>query len=532
VFGRNFSVQEHAVKSFLSRFGSLVLFVLSGFDRLRFCGESRLLNHAGGVSSFLFQRHIQRRDFGDYCANLTHLLRKGTQAQVEREGVPVKHLNSPMVEKDALALELAQAHGRTSGRIALITCQESALTYRFRRNDQGHFEPRKEVTRCNHHYHYFLHERFGLCYVRIQTWFPFTVRIGLNGRLWLARELDKRGIPFQRQRNLITAVDDPLLAQQLLDEQTHADWPHLLQELVQPIHPLWHFLHHEVNTPYYWMTEQSEWATDSVFRSPADLAVWYPRWIRHGLETLHCQDVLRYLGKKVPGHCTGEVQIDLRARPEGTRLKCWYDSNSLKFYNKAGANELPIALRVENTINKVSIFKVFRVKEGEDPSAAKSWQQMRKGVADLGRRAEIGQAINNRLAESLATVAESTPLGQLLKPLGQAIVQDGKRLARALNPLTGADGDLLRALGNGNYLLNGFRNRDLRIALHGEANDAVQRRKQAAAITRLLALVRAHGLIVKVQKTHRYQLSSAGKRIVTALAAAHAANVDRLTDVA
>jgi hypothetical protein len=532
VFGRHFSFSEHAMKSFLSRFGSLVLFVLSGFDRLRFCGESRLLNHARGVSSFLFQHHLLRKDFGDYCAKLTQRLRQHTAAQAEHEGVPVKHLNSPLVEKDTLALQLAHTHGRNSGRIALLTCQETALTYRFRQNDQGHFEPRKEVTRCNHHYHYFLHERFGLCYVRIQSWFPFTVRIGLNGRLWLARQLEQRGVPFQRHRNLITAVDDPVLAQQLLDEQTRADWPHLLQELVQPIHPLWHFLHDEVNTPYYWMAEQSECATDVIFRCPAALALWYPRWIRHGLETLQCEDVLRYLGKKVPPNCSDEIRIDHRSRPEGTRLKFWYGPNSLKFYNKQDAHEQPIALRLENTINKVSIFKVFRTKEGEDPCAAKSWQQMRKGVADLGRRAEIGAAINNRLAEALATVAESTPLGKLLEPLGQPIVQDGKRLARALNPLTGADGEWLRALGQGHFLLNGFRNRDLRIALHGVCNDAAQRRQQAAAITRWLALVRAHGLIVKVQKTHRYQLSAAGKRILSALAAAHAANVDRLANVA
>jgi hypothetical protein len=520
------------MKSFLSRFGSLVLFVLSGFDRLRFCGESRLLNHAGGVSSFLYQQRIQRKVFGEYCKKLTHILRQESKALAARQGVPIQHLDSPKIQKDEVALELARAHGRSSGRIALITCQEAALTYCFRKNDQGLFEPRKESTRCNHHYHYFLHERFGLCYVRIQTWFPFTVRIGLNGRLWLAGELEKRGVPFRRHRNLLTAVDDPGLAQQLLDEQTRADWPQLLQELVEPIHPLWNFLHGEVNTPDYWMTEQSEGATDCVFRRPEDLASWYPRWVRHGLETLGCDDVLRYFGKKMPQSCQGEVQIDLRSRPEGTRVKFWYDSNSVKFYNKEGSDQAPLALRMENTVNKVSGFKVFRTKEGEDPSAPKSWQQMRKGVADLGRRAEIGQSINNRLAESLATVAETTSLGKLLEPLGRPVLQEGKRMARALNPLTGADGELLRALGNGNFLLNGFRNRDLRVALYGDSNDPEQRRKQSAAVTRLLGHVRAHGIINKVQKTHRYQLSATGKRLVTALAAAHAAQVDQLTKVA
>jgi hypothetical protein len=520
------------MKSFLSRFQSLVLFVLSGFDRLRFCGDSRLLNHAGGVNSYLFQQRLRRTDFPGHCAKLTGILRGATYAQAERENVPVKQLNSPKIDKDVVALELAHAQGRTSGRIAVIACQEAALTYRLRKNDQGFFEPRKETTRCSHLYHYFLHERFGLCYVRIQTRFPFTTRVGLNGRLWLARELEQRGVPFRRQRNLITAVDDPLLAQQLLDEQTQAAWPQLLQELIEPIHPLWDFLHHQVHTPYYWMTEQSEWATDLVFRSADALALWYPRWLRHGLETLHCQDVLRYLGKKSPAHCTGEVKIDLRARPEGTRLKFWYDANSLKFYNKEDAEQQPIALRVENTFNKVAGFKVFRTKEGDDASAPKSWQQMRKGVADLGRRAEIGQAINNRLLESLATVAEATPLGKLLEPLGRPVRHDGRRRARALNPLTGADGELLRALGNGAFLLHGFRNRDLRVALHGDCRDADRRRRQAAAITRLLALVRAHGLIVKVQKSHRYHLSAEGKRIVTALLAAHAADATRLTDAA
>ena len=84
-------------------------------------------------------------------------------------------------------------------------------------------------------------------------------------------------------------------------------------------------------------------------------------------------------------------------------------------------------------------------------------------------------------------------MGKLREPLGQPVFQDGRRVARALNPLTGADGELLRALAQGEFLINGFRNRDLRVALHGDSTDTVQRRKQSAAITRKLAIMRAHG---------------------------------------
>jgi hypothetical protein len=519
------------MKSFLSRFRALVLFVLSGFDRLRLAGDSRLLNHSLGVQSYLWQRRILFKDFPDHAEHLTQSLRKDTEALAKAQGIPLLYLNSPDIDKEAAALELARRHSLKLGRIALLTCVESCFTYRLRKNDRGHIEPRKEPARCVHYYHYFQHERLGLCYVRMQSWFPFSIRIGLNGRQWLYRQLEQRGIDFQRKGNLLLHVADPLHAQALLDEQTRTDWPQLLQQLVQPIHPLWTYLHDTVRTPYYWMTEQSEWATDFVFRSPDDLALWYPRWIRHGIDTLSCKDVLRYLGKKVPDHgygnCAHEAKIDLRTRSEGTRLKFWYGTNSIKIYDKEAQ-----ALRIETTINDPSGFKVFRTKEGEPSDAAKSWQQLRKGVADTARRAEVSHAANNRLAESLASVAETLPLGPLLEPLCQPVIGENGRRARALNPCAGPDGELLRCLAHGEFLLNGFRNRDLRMNLYPPTKDPRDQRQQSSAITRKLALLKAHGLIVKVQKTHRYQLSAAGKRIATALSTAYHADVNRLSNAA
>jgi len=45
-------------------------------------------------------------------------------------------------------------------------------------------------------------------------------------------------------------------------------------------------------------------------------------------------------------------------------------------------------------------------------------------------------------------------------------------------------------------------------------------------------LLRAHGLIIQVQKTHRYQVSAPGRRILTALLAAHAADAAQLAAAA
>ena len=61
----------------------------------------------------------------------------------------------------------------------------------------------------------------------------------------------------------------------------------------------------------------------------------------------------------------------------------------------------------------------------------------------------------------------------------------------------------------------GLRNRDLVAWLHPDADalPASQRRKQSARASRLLFILRAHGLIRKTPRTHRYQVTPKGNRI-------------------
>jgi hypothetical protein len=513
------------LKSFLSRFGALVLSVLSGFDRLRFRGASRLLGNARGAQSYLYQHGLRFTDYARHRQQLTKTLTQQTEALAAADGDRVHYLNSPNTDKEATALALARQRGRTTGRIALLSCVEGCRTYRVRKNDRGHIDLVAEPARCQHFYHYFLHEQLGLCYVRLQSWFPFTMRIGLNGRQWLYQQLHRQGLRYRRQDNLLLAVDDWPHAQRLLDEQVQTDWPTLLDSLAAASNPLLGYLRDEARVPYYWVTEQSEWATDILFRRTADLADLYPRLTRHAIEVLGCRDILRFLGRRVSaegfGRYAGEVKADYGQRREGLRVKFWHDTNSVKAYDKFGR-----ALRLETTINQAGSFKVYRTKEG-DPDGPRSWLPLRKGVADLPRQAELSQRANERLAESLATSADTLPLGKLVEPLGRPVFRDGHR-TRALNPLTGADGELLRTIARGDFLLEGFRNRDLRGALYGEPANEAEQHRQASSVTRQLRLLRAHGIINKIQKTHRYQVSVQGRRIVTALLSAHAADATRL----
>jgi hypothetical protein len=105
---------------------------------------------------------------------------------------------------------------------------------------------------------------------------------------------------------------------------------------------------------------------------------------------------------------------------------------------------------------------------------------------------------------------------------------------RALNPLAPEDVGLLEAINHGEFLLNGFRNRDLRARLFADmaSSSPEEAKRQSAKVTRLLRLLRAHGVITKVSKTHRYQVTAEGRSQVTALLAARQARTEELLKAA
>lgn len=207
------------------------------------------------------------------------------------------------------------------------------------------------------------------------------------------------------------------------------------------------------------------------------------------------------------------------------RIKHRCGRNSVKLYNKC-----PNLLRAEATINDPTDFKVFRSKQGED-GRKKSWQPMRKAVADLYRRTEVSQATNNRYLDALAVVDAPTPLKSLVQDILKPTKLNDRRV-RAINPWAEDDGGLLEAVMNGEFTINGLRNRDLRKILYGECQDLKETKKQSARISRKLRMLRAHRLIKKVPHTHRYHVTEKGRSIISALMAARNADANQLTKLA
>jgi hypothetical protein len=519
------------MKTFLHRFQSVVAGVLHGFDRLRFRGSKRQLCHVAGMMSWLGHVRLLLKDFKGFARDTTVTLCRAIEAPAEQADL-YRYLNNSQDSKEEVALQLAARHGRGEGLVAVLGCVEPCQTLQVRGNPRKkQLELHVEPAKCKHYYHYYLDPRYGLRYTRLQTWFPFTVHVGLNGRDWLAQQLTRAGIDYHKKDNCFTWIEDFAAAQKLADRQQRTAWPALLDGWVRQSNRLLESLL-PCPVPYYWSAESAEYATDFAFRSAADLARIYPLFVQHAYATLRSTDVLRFMGYRVRADgrpredLAGEVTTRIKELVEGTCVKHQVLDNLLKMYDKFGQ-----ILRLENLLRNVRDFKVYRAVEG-NPEGPKAYLRMRKGVADMHGRAEVGRKINERYAESLATVAEKTSLAELTQDLGKRGQWKG-RSVRALNPLAADDVALLEVVNRGQFLVNGFRNRDVRAALFGqEAATPSAAQRQSAKVTRLFRLLRGHGLIAKIAKTHRYRVTEKGTRIASALLAARQASTQQLLQAA
>jgi hypothetical protein len=518
------------MRSFVHRFGSKILGVLSGFDRVRLRGTLPRLANIGGLFHWLENKGVLLKEFPGHAEIRTRQLRETLEEKASEAGRPVQYLQG-YTNKEALVQQRRLRDGAApGGLICAFSTLENCVSFDVYKNPKTHLiDLRRRPRKCLHYYFYFDDNQFGLAQVRLQTWFPFHTNVVLNGREWLARQLDKKGIAYQRRDNCFTWVEDFARAQKLADQQPRIHGEAALDRLLRRVLPprrLWLPDDH-----YYWTADQTEWATDLAFRDAETLAELYPQLIRRGIETFRSEDVLRFLGHRVtaqgrvPANVTAEVTSDLKHRPEGVRIKHRAGRNTVKLYDKQGS-----VLRVETTLNEVKGLKSYRP-AADDPAGPCQWRPMRKGVAEMSRRAELSQASNDRYLEALGTLPTDTPLNRIAGKLCRSVRVDGRRY-RALNPLAPDDARLLEAVSRGEWLVAGFRNRDIRQILDGDTPDTSTGRRAASRVTRLLGLLRAHGLIKKIPRTHRYLLTTEGTSVIPALLAANNATLQQLTSAA
>jgi len=500
---------------------------LSGWDRLVFRGTMRMLAYAGGMAAYLSRIGTLLKDFGDHAQAMTEQLIEASRQRAEAAGRPVTYLPSSKIRKDEYARQIACQDGITEGLICVLECVEPCRSFEIYRNrEKKLLELVSRDRKCKFLYHYWIDRRFGFMSARVQTWFPFSLQVCMNGREWLSRRMDERGMAYRRYDNSFPWIEDFPKAQTMFDALHKTDWPKALQAAARQVHPAHSRMFRGLGFDYYWSAFQTEWATDTVFDSPQALAAIYPQLVRGAIATFDSRSVMRFLGHRFYENHEGEIVSDYCSRPEGVCVKHRAMGNSIKVYDKGGS-----ILRIETTINNPAAYRSYRCSEAE-PDGEKQWRTMRRGVADMYRRAEVSQAANERYAEALAALDTTTPLGQLAAAVCRPTSKDRKRY-RALHPFSAEDRALLEAISDGKHAAGGFCNRDLASRLYPtQSADKAARGRIASKVSYRLRILRAHGLIRKLPGQRRYHMTSKGRPIVTALLQVQHATLQQLNAIA
>jgi hypothetical protein len=341
----------------------------------------------------------------------------------------------------------------------------------------------------NHWYWYGVDRDFGPFFLKVCTYFPYTVKVCLNGHEYLKQQLTLAGIPFEALDNgLLTCADPkraPAICTRLSAEKITGLVRKWLRVLPSPFTPA----DTRAGFRYEISVLQAEFSLTQVLDRPVTGRQFFEEVIRENLDIGRPSQVQLLFDRRLIRCTPGRFRTRVITDGVTPSLHVDYKPSHIKQYHKEGR-----ALRTETTINNTRDFDVAR-------------HLTRDSLAALRR---IGFQANRRLLD-VERVSHDCAIGEtvftaLNRP---AIVQEQRGAAlRYGDPRVHA---LFSALVTFGLLPRGFSHRDLRdrlTLLLGEPQPLPPGR-----VTYDLRRLRLHGLITRIPQTHRYRLTDVGLRV-------------------
>ena len=343
----------------------------------------------------------------------------------------------------------------------------------------------KTTAMVNHFYFYCLDDDFGPFFLKVCTYFPYNAKLCLNGHEYLKRQLTKEKIAFEELDNGVLSCANPQRMQQIADGLSDQKIAALLAKwqkiLPQP------FSKQDVAGGYRYDVSilQSEFSLTQVLDRPLSGRVFFENVIRENLDMGRPDQVQLIFQRRVTRRTPGRFRTRVLTEGVTPSLHVDYKHSKIKQYHKEGR-----ALRTETTINDPRDFGIG------------------KRLQNLSALRKVGFDANRRLL-NVQRISHDAILGEAeFRRLNSTVEVSGQRAG----PLRFGDPKvqtLLSVLLLFRLLARGFSNRDLRESwapLLGTTPDSLT----SGQMTYQLRRLRLHGLIERIPKNHRYQLTAAG----------------------
>ncbi|MHB1621443.1 MAG: hypothetical protein ACYCTY_15995 [Sulfuricella sp.] len=238
------------MKLLTERYQADLLGVLSCYDRMIITGTLPGACYAGGMTRFLYSRHIKIFDYAQVFADpLRERIRKHAHELADAHGVSIEHVNKPHIRKEDWVAKVIEQRGKHPGLVHILSAMEACSAYEPWHDKNSHKTFLRPTTgKCLHYYFYFIDPEVGLCYLRVPTGCPFRLQFYCNGHSWLENKLLANGIDYAMADNAFIRIDDFTKAQTLSDQLKPDDLHRILDRYAKMCCPV----QEEFQQQYHW----------------------------------------------------------------------------------------------------------------------------------------------------------------------------------------------------------------------------------------------------------------------------------------
>jgi hypothetical protein len=471
-----------------------VMLDISCLDRLYLNGFVAKLQTPGGVIYFLHDHRGQPIASPALFEPIGAKFRQDMKAWAQAHGVPVVRFKSGDRKADIMRPYLQQAADAGASKVVAVgRAQEFTPVWTATRRDTDpggcpQFSFTKQYRPVLMFYVYIWDERMGPGFIKICSYFPYQIKVWVNGHEWAKRQAIAAGIDFTALDNGFASTSDPAALQAICDAFTPGTvqvwFERWMARLPLPLGTA------DRDAGFWWelSMRQIETSRTLVFDQDVHARAFFEALLRDNMDLGRPENVeLLFRRGQRSGRPTnppdGGFKTKIDRCCELVTLNVFYRNSRLKQYLKDG-----VALRIETVVNDPKDLRCNRL------------------LANLPQLQDKARAINNRLLDTETVGQGTTLVSPVIERITKPTVTDDGRKAPALRfgdlrvqALAGAIASMLMAV-------TGITNKTLRGTMTGLLGRPYSMNQASYDLSRLTR----NQLITRVPGRNRYTLTRDG----------------------
>jgi hypothetical protein len=462
-------------------------------DRVYLNGYVPKLQVAGQVVTFLTEHLGNRIPSPALFKPIGNRFREAVRTFAETNSIPMLHLNTPDRSRwDDRKVDHVRDYldnVTEPGVVVIVVAQEVQKVFmgytRKCRTGSPQFGFDKADRRVTVYYFYILDPAFGLGFIKICSYFPYPLKMWVNGHEWAKRQAAADGLAFTELANGFATCQDPARLQAICDRLSPAKLQAFFNYWIARI-PC-PFTRADRRAGYWWhlSMRQVEVSRTLVLDTPRRARAFFEALVADNIGIGRPTVVSILFARRVQRNTQSIFRTRVFTAGTQVRIDFTYKHCRVKLYLKEGQ-----ALRIETVVNDPDDLDIL------------------KGLVHLPEVQRAARQVNARVL-TMQCVGQSCAIeNALFERLSQPYVTDGQR--------TGAlrFGDirvmaLVGALCLTVHAVAGFNNRRLRALVAGLLGTTYT----TAQMTYDLRRLRLHGLIRRLPRSNTYLLTPEGMRV-------------------